>query len=108
VSDLMGAVGIQRVRGEDGHADQAEDARGDLDHCLTSRLTIAARNLLRDWLQRNSKMACMVASLFDGQRGTQRFVSGHPSMPVSNAAMVRLDQKRGRSARDVVPVATLK
>lgn len=63
-SDLMGAVGVQRVGGEDGHADQAENGCGELDHCSTSGCPIAARKRPRDRFQMNSKMACMVASLF--------------------------------------------
>jgi len=61
---LMGAVGIHRVGSEDGHTDQAEDGCGDLDHGSISCFPIATRKRPRDRLQMNSKMACMVASLF--------------------------------------------
>jgi hypothetical protein len=36
-ASLAGAVGIQRMGGEDAHADQGEDSCRELDHCPASR-----------------------------------------------------------------------
>lgn len=46
---LAGAVGIQRVGGEDADADKSEDRCRYLDHCPASCVSIATRDLARDW-----------------------------------------------------------
>jgi hypothetical protein len=58
-ASLAGAVGIQRMGGEDAHADQGEDSCWEIHHCPASHSPIVARNLLRDCFQIRSKMNCM-------------------------------------------------
>ncbi len=71
----LSAIGVQRVSGEDRHAEQRENSRGSLDHCRTSSWLSATRYLLREWFQIRSMMNCMFAVPFYRQQGWGSFVS---------------------------------
>jgi hypothetical protein len=58
---LAGAIGVDRVGGEDCRAGECQDQCGDLDHDTASGLPMAARYLLRVRSQIRSKINCMLA-----------------------------------------------